>query len=168
MKGEEYFVRNIGPLDGIIVHERCVAFVTSSGRDDDWCDEKDVVDLQDGSEFCSVYDRKSEDISDERNNWLCYDFKDRRIIPSHYSIRTSGYWNLQNWVVEVSGSGEKWTEIDSRMNNSDLNGVCFTATFSVSKTCECRMIRLVNVGRNWSGDDSLWICAWEIFGNLIK
>jgi hypothetical protein len=155
------------------VHELGVVVVTSSGRcGGSESDEKNVVDLQEPSWFGSDCRGKQEEIAHTRNNWLCYDFKDRRIIPSHYSIRTHGEeangQHLRNWVVEVSDCGEKWSEIDGRENNSDLNGEYFTATFEVKKTCECRMIRLVNVGRNWHGDDALYISAWEIFGILIE
>jgi hypothetical protein len=87
------------------------------------------LDLQSMSHFYSVYRKKEEEIAHTRNNWLCYDFKDRRIIPSHYSIRTNygpaNWQHLQNWVVEVSDRGEKWSEIDGRENNSELNGEAF-------------------------------------------
>jgi hypothetical protein len=69
------------------VHERGVVVVTSSGKYG-YYDAKNVVDLQRGSDFCSVYRKKKEGITHTRNNWLCYDFRGRRIIPSHYSIRT--------------------------------------------------------------------------------
>jgi hypothetical protein len=33
---------------------------------------------------------------------------------------------------------------------------------------ECRLVRLVNVGRNHAGDDNLVIEAFEVFGSLIE
>jgi len=30
------------------------------------------------------------DIEHTRNNWICYDFKNRIIIPTHYTIRSDG------------------------------------------------------------------------------
>jgi hypothetical protein len=52
---------------------------------------KDAVDVETGSLFASAYRLKEEDIPHTRNNWLCYDFKERRIVPTHYTIRTQNY-----------------------------------------------------------------------------
>jgi hypothetical protein len=33
---------------------------------------------------------------------------------------------------------------------------------------ECRFIRLVNIGRNYWGDDRIKFAGWEIFGSLVE
>jgi hypothetical protein len=43
---------------------------------------KNAVDLETDSRFGSAYRKKTEDIPHTRNNWLCYDFKERRIVPT--------------------------------------------------------------------------------------
>jgi hypothetical protein len=103
---------------------------------------------------------------------VCYDFKERRIVPTHYTIRTNddgpGNEHLKSWLVETSADGENWREVAREENNEKLNSSRFTGTFAVAGGGECRFIRLVNIGRNHCGDDGLEISAWEIFGSLIE
>jgi hypothetical protein len=103
---------------------------------------------------------------------VCYDFKRRRILPTHYTIRTSytdpGSSHLKYWLVETSVDGENWREVDREEDNKQLNGRYFTGTFPVAGVGECRFIRLVNVGRNHLGSDTLAFSAWEIFGSLVE
>jgi hypothetical protein len=133
---------------------------------------KNTADLETDSCFISAYRWKEEDIPHTRNNWICYDFKERRIVPTHYTIRT--HWNgpggqhLKSWLVETSMDGENWREVAHEEDNKQLNGTYFTATFLVAGGEECQFIRLVNIGRNHFGHDQLVIHAWEIFGNLIE
>jgi hypothetical protein len=122
--------------------------------------------------FCSAYRWKDENIPHTRNNWICYDFKERRIVSTHYTIRTCetrpGSSHLKSWLVETSADGKNWREVAREENNEQLNGADFTATFAVAGGGECRFIRLVNIGRNHFGSDCLMISAWEIFGSLIE
>jgi hypothetical protein len=128
---------------------------------------KNATDLETDSLFQSAFRGKKEDIPHTRNNWICYDFKERRILPTHYTIRAHVYSHLKSWLVETSTDGENWLEV-AREEDNQLKGEYFTATFPVAGGGECRCIRLVNIGRNHSGSDSLIISAWEIFGNLIE
>jgi hypothetical protein len=133
---------------------------------------KNAADLDMDSFFASAYRYGSEDIPHTRNNWICYDFKERRIVPTHYTIRTN-IWDpddshLKSWHVETSADGESWREVAREEDSNQLNGKLFTGTFPVAGGGECRFIRLVNVGRNHKGNDQLVISAWEIFGNLVE
>jgi hypothetical protein len=114
----------------------------------------------------------TEDILHTRNNWICYDFKERRIVPTHYTIRTHAFgpggYHLKSWLVETSTDGKNWREVAREEDNEQLDDSRFTATFAVAGGWECRFIRLVNIGRNHFGDNCLLISAWEIFGNLIE
>jgi hypothetical protein len=88
-------------------------------------------------------------------------------------MRTNGYggpgsWHLKSWLVETSADGKGWREVAREENNGQLNGKLFGGTFAVAGCGECRFIRLVNIGRNHSGRDTLWITAWEILGSLIE
>jgi hypothetical protein len=128
---------------------------------------KNAADLETDSDFLSAYRRALEDIPHTRNNWVCYDFRERRIVPTHYTIRTNfrspGGAHLKSWLVETSVDGESWREVAREENDSR-----FTATFAVAGGGECRFIRLVQIGRNQHGGDQLAISAWEIFGNLFE
>jgi hypothetical protein len=131
---------------------------------------KNAVNLEDVSSFASAYRKKEEAIPHTRNNWICYDFKERGIVPTHYTIRTnlgdSDSRHLKSWLVETSADGENWREVAHEEDNGQLNGRWFTGTFAVAGGRECRFIRLVNIGRNHFGNDCLEISAWEIFGTL--
>jgi hypothetical protein len=49
---------------------------------------KKAADLETDSYFHSAYRYDSEDIPHTRNNWICYDFNEGRIVPMQYTIRT--------------------------------------------------------------------------------
>jgi hypothetical protein len=82
---------------------------------------KNAADLETDFRFYSAYRRKREDIPHTRNNWVCYDFKKRRIVPTHYAIPAHlgdpGNSHLKSWVVETSVDGEKWREVAREENN---------------------------------------------------
>ena len=93
-------------LDGIIahltrecggnVHDKGVVNVMASSFNDSFY-PKNAADL--GTD--SVYLSKN-----EPNSWICYDFKERRVIPTSYSVRLPeeggfGQPNRRSWVIEV-------------------------------------------------------------------
>jgi hypothetical protein len=133
---------------------------------------ENAADLQAASLFLSTYRKKEDRVPHTRNNWLCYDFKGRRIVPTHYAIRTygdsPGGEHLKSWLVETSADGKSWYEVAREKDNDRLNGKSLTGTFAVAGVAGCRLIRLVNIGRNHFGTDCLCISAWEIFGRLIE
>ena len=108
------------------------------------------------------------------NQFVCYNFKDKTIIPTHYSIRSmycggsDGYWNWKSWVVETSTDGNAWTEVDRHENNGDLNGKNITKTYPVSVQKECRMFRIRQIGPNWAGSNNILFSSLEVFGTLIE
>jgi hypothetical protein len=122
-KGEEV---EIEVPDGIIahvtsecggnVHDCHLVEVTSGSFEkvtegDHGCSgAKNPVDLEAGSLFASAYRLKEEDIPHTRTNWLCYDFKERRIMATPYTIGThyGGLANshLKSWLIETSADGE--------------------------------------------------------------
>jgi hypothetical protein len=136
------------------------------------CAAKNATDLETVSYFCSSFRNKPEHIPHTPNNWLCYDFKERRIVPTHYTIRTNddspGGCHLKSWLVETSVDGESWRAVAHEEDTEQLNGEYFTGTFAVAGAGECGFIRLVNIGRNHCGDDRILISAWEIFGSLVE
>jgi hypothetical protein len=77
-------------------------------------------------------------------------------------------------VVESSLDFVNWIEIDRKTDNEDFKSGTETASFAVSKSAECRFIRLTQTGLNhvgdaWhDGDDLLYIEAVEFFGTLLE
>jgi hypothetical protein len=160
------------------VHDRHVVEITSGafekeihGTNPKYA-AKDVADLETDSDFFSAYREKKKDIPHTRNNWICYNFKERMIAPTHYTIRTNnrgpGGPHMKSWLVETSEDGESWREVDREENSNQLNGPFFTGTFAIAGGGDCRFIRLVNISRNHIGNDILFIAAWEIFGGLVE
>jgi predicted nucleic acid-binding Zn-ribbon protein len=94
---------------------------------------KNATDLEAGSVFFSAYRGKG--IPHARKNWVCYDFRERRIVPTHYTIRTNGRYSgshLKLWLVETSADWESWREVAHEEDNGQLNGEHFTGTFAVA------------------------------------
>jgi hypothetical protein len=71
-------------------------------------------------------------------------------------------------MVEGSLDLVNWTEIDRKTDNNDFKARWATATFDVSKSAECRFIRLTQTGKRHFGDDNLIIDACEFFGTLLE
>jgi hypothetical protein len=102
-----------------------------------------------------------------------YDFKERRIVPTHCEIRTHewspGYGaHLKSWLIETSADGKIWREVACEKDNEQLNGCWLTGTFAVAGGGKCRFIQFMNISRNHGGNDCLAISAWEIFGALLE
>jgi uncharacterized coiled-coil protein SlyX len=129
------------PLDGIVAHlaklcggnDHGLVAVTSSRPVNE--KPKNAADMKADSWFSSVRRKKSDEIPHTRNNWLCYDFKQRKFAPTHDGIRSSCRGavhgqNLRSWL-ETSMNGVDWTTIDYKDNNSDLNGKNLTRLFTV-------------------------------------
>jgi hypothetical protein len=102
---------------------------------------------------------------DEPGQWICWDFRELRVRPTHYTIKS---FSLTSWVVESSLDGEAWTEIDRKTDNTDFKKDWVAASFAVSDSAECRFIRLTQRGKNHQGNDWLDIRAFEFFGTLIE
>jgi hypothetical protein len=185
------FGRNIpprdDPLDGIIafltrkfggnVHDKHIVSITASSqwsagaRDSGHYAAKNAADLKLDKGFRSGV--QIVPVPGEPNNWLCYDFKERKIIPTHYTIRSSynenpGGQNPKAWRVEVSEDGKAWTEVDRQDNYLEFNNRNIVRRFEMAETGLARFVRLVHVGGNWANDSCLEISGWEIFGHLIE
>jgi hypothetical protein len=156
------------PLDGIIsgltekyggnVHEKGIVIITSKSVREDPSDKfapMNAADLSTSTYFDSDH---------EAGQWICWDFRDMWIRPTHYTIRT---YCLKSWVVEGSLDGENWTEIDRQTNNQDFKDGWNRASFPILRPTECRFIRLTQTGKRYCGDDYLGLCAVEFFGTLF-
>jgi hypothetical protein len=162
------------PLEGIIsnlssrfggnVSDLGIVSVTSKSTCSSNFLPKNAVDLTVDSKFGS---------QSEPNQWLCYDFKDRRVEVRHYSIRSqfdagAGASHPKSWVIEGSDDCENWTELDSQTNNSDLNDQNKICTWPTKIRMKSRYIRLRQTGLNHNGTDFLWISSFELFGSLME
>jgi hypothetical protein len=161
------------PLDGLLsylsrkyggnIHEKGIVTITSSSvyANDSQYSPQNLVDPSPGRFFCS---------SDGAIEWVQWDFHGIRVSPSHYSIQTHnspvGSAHLKSWVVEGSVDGLNWIELDRRPNNYDLNRPVVIRSFSVSKSTDCRFIRLQQTGPNHRNDNNLVFSYLELFGTF--
>jgi hypothetical protein len=160
-------------LDGIIsyltrkhggnVHEKGIVTVTSKSvfSLDDRTGPHNVINLTSDLRFVS---------KDAPNQWICWDFGKLRLIPTHYSIRTTWGDNnhLRSWIVESSLDAQAWIVIDRRANVAELDSDQVVASFLLLKAIECRYVRLTQTDKNTSMKDFLKITAFELFGDLIE
>ena len=172
--GTEFVYDNSKPLEGVIahltrecggnVHDKGMVNITASSVQSCY-HQKHVADL--GTD--SLYYSKN-----EKNTWVCYDFKDRQVIPKSYSVRSGdagpNYVNLKSWVIEVSNDGCSWTEIDRQDNNGALDARYVTVNFKISHVPSesFKLLRLRLTGPNHCGDDSVIFSSLEIFGTLYE
>lgn len=113
--------------------------------------------------------------SNSPNSWICFEFKNHKIIPSGYTIRSyknkANQYHLKDWIIEGSIDKKNWTKIDERKDCSFLNGSNFVHTFSISEKREftqCfNFIRIHQTGTNWSNDNYLEFSSIEFYGELI-
>ena len=121
-----------------------------------------------GDSFYSFYSQ------DQPNNWLCFDFKHWRIIPTDYTIKsynvTQNYRSLKSWAIEGSSDNLSWIPIDTQENCAYLNGSLLTHTFHIEKqqNKEFRYIRIRSTGPCWTGEHYLNIGRFELYGKLIQ
>jgi hypothetical protein len=95
--------------------------------------------------------------------WVCWDFHKRRIHPTHYTIASQ---ELKSWVLECSADGVNWVEIDRKTNTDFFEAGI--ASFAVSRSAECRFIRLTQTGKNQEGYDILVLQLFEVFGTILE
>jgi hypothetical protein len=166
------------PLDGIIahltaecggnVHDRGVVEMTCSsiegvqnGRDPLRHHPKWAADFGDGKHFGTQR---------EANAWLCFNFKDKRILPTHYTIVTDHSepgWSarfLTSWVVEGSSDGAAWETIDERRDVTETNGPDRTVAFGTSHSVRCQYLRI----RGSPTPYPVELKCFEVFGRLLE
>jgi hypothetical protein len=126
-----------------------------------------ATDLDAHSMFCSTYREKNNDIPSTSNNWVCSDFQQRRIVPTHCAIRSHGDVpagsHVKIWLVETSADGGFWQEVAREEANRQLKGKLLTGTFKVAGSGECCFIHLMNIG-----SDHMVTSVCEIFGRLFE
>ena len=173
--GKAFRYNETMPLTGVIsyltsecggnVHEKGVMEVTVSGFGHMRHCPKNVVDQQSDTYLLST---------NAPNSWLCYDFKEKRVSPTSYSIMSypfpSGKRHPRSWVLEVSNDKTNWQVADIRTNNNDLNDMQVTHNFSVTKKLSgsFRFMRLRLTGDNHKGNGILAITSLEVFGKLVQ
>ena len=116
------------------------------------------------TEFCS---------NDNKDPWICFDFKKSRVIPFNYTIRShDGSENdhyPKSWVIEGSNDNIEWKVIDVQNNCSFLKGSNLVHTFEIQNpdSLEFRYLRMKITGPDWCDCVHLNINCIEFYGELI-
>jgi hypothetical protein len=142
------------------VHERGVVEITcsSTGRNNCW-----QVANFDWNDYWHS--------SNSANSWIQFDFKNRDVSLTHYTLKSDGHngHHLLQWRLAGSRDGTTWESIDVR-KTQELNGNYITKTFSCSVPSDgsrfYRYIRLTQTGKNSSGHDRLMLGNIEFFGTM--
>jgi hypothetical protein len=88
---------------------------------------------------------------DGPDQWICWDFLERRVRLTHYCINRPDATVTKSWIVE-----------------SSLDGVECDLAFPVSSSSEFRFIGLTQAAPNASGSYIMVVNAFEVFGTLVE
>lgn len=107
-------IRDLSGDQGCNVVDMGLVEVTSSSYNGSNRVPKNVVDFDDMNHYF-----QSKNLQD---SWIQYDFKNLKVNPTHYSIRSrhdlrDGDNSLVNWKIEGSNDGLRWTTLDQRESN---------------------------------------------------
>jgi hypothetical protein len=160
-------------LDGIInhltqecggnVHEMRIVDITCSSQERGSCETVVNYHGRFGDDHWS-----SQNIP---NSWVCFDFKEKLVSLTNYTIASLTVWRPVCWVIEGSNDGIAWKSLDSQEERGLLKvGDKCVRTFR----CKCakadefwRFIRVRQI-KNARDSDELVLCNFELFGYLRR
>lgn len=120
-----------------------------------------------------IYDNKKNWFStqNEQNSWICFEFKNHKIIPENYLIRSfnsKNHRHPKSWVLEGSNNNENWEILDVQNNCKFLCGDNLVHLFSVSHNKQSfKYLRLRQTGLTSENTNHLLLNSIEFFGQLL-
>ena len=104
--------------------------------------------------------------NNEPNSWLCFDFKEKTVSLTKYSLKSGEDRHLVRWVMEGSNDGSSWEELDRR-DTEELSEPWITKTYDCERLQgrSFRYLRLCQTG-NSNSDDCLSLSHIEFFGTI--
>jgi hypothetical protein len=125
----------------------------------------------------AVGDSSSFQSGAEEGAWLCYDFYDKAVRLTAYTLMShsgrdggKGRCNLKSWRVEGSTDGVPWFTLDEQTGYDGLDDQAASQGFPLSTEGntlgEFRFVRLVLTGPSSSNQNVIWIRAFELFGQI--
>lgn len=151
-------IRYLTNKTGQNVHDSGTIEVTSNYTDSG-NPPKNVVDFDNENCYKSV--------NFNTDACICFNFKDQEVEIWSYSIKSANnQGHAKSWVIEISSDGEKWEEIDSVSNSSELNGKNFIKTFEVQQRHFCKYCRFRHTGEYWETGYYFRIGCIEFYGRL--
>jgi hypothetical protein len=143
------------------VHDKGIVTITSKSlySDEPKFAQKNLADLSSNSKFWS---------KNGSGQWVCWNFHDIRVRPTHYTIKSADWLCPKSWVVQGSMDGEDWRDLDVQNGVNTLSEDYSLASFQVSNSFECRLIKIVQTGESQGGYSYFALSAFEVFGTLIE
>ncbi|KAK8875937.1 hypothetical protein M9Y10_006115 [Tritrichomonas musculus] len=109
--------------------------------------------------------------SNSPNSWICIEFKENKIIPSHYTIGSvlAHDNHIKSWVIEGSNDNEVFDKLDEHINCNLMNSRGAVQTFPIktNKDKEYKFIRIRQTDKAQQGSDYLNLSCFELHGKLI-
>lgn len=113
----------------------------------------------------------------KENSWLTYDFKNRKVRPSSYSIKShhwggKGNYHPKSWCIEGSNDNEHWKTLDSCTDEKCLDGKNLSKNFPVKNNLDVneyyRYLRIRQTDVNTRNDHLLGFSSLEYFGSILE
>ena len=147
---------------GNIVNE--INFTASSNNNPNssyWKDVHNIALFDDKNVGCYY-------TKDVQNSWICLDFKNHKVIPTDYTIKTADSPRPKCWIIEASNDNSTWDPIDVQNDCPYLNGSGYSHSFKISKpnSNEYRYIRIRQT-QIYNKYNHLGLRSFEIYGTLI-
>ena len=151
------------------VYDKGIVGIDSSPEWNESLLPKNVVDLDSLNFFVT---RNSNE-----NAFISFDFKERKIHPTHYTIRArsdgdADYHHPKKWVIEGSNDNNNWKIISGEENVEFFLTRNTIHTFKIKEKLEFdekfKFLRMRQTGPNITGDYHLCLSALEFFGYLYE
>eukprot|EP01006_Ploeotia_vitrea_P049935 TRINITY_DN67395_c8_g1_i1.p1 TRINITY_DN67395_c8_g1~~TRINITY_DN67395_c8_g1_i1.p1 ORF type:complete len:1605 (+),score=973.64 TRINITY_DN67395_c8_g1_i1:233-5047(+) len=103
--------------------------------------------------------------------WFKVDLKDKRILPTHYTLRHYNSWDteaLRNWRLEGSNDDASWTILREHKDDKALDRKGATYTWQLPPINRVfRYLRLYQTGLNSNNHHYLACSGFEVYGTLF-
>ena len=118
------------------------------------------------------YDGKKHQFFTEfnKNSWFCIEFKNYKIKPTNYTIRSGcDSDNPKSFVLEGSNDKKEWKILDEQKEIDYLKGELSFHTFTIQQTKRqaFKYFRIRITGKNWSNQSRLQFNSIEFFGEIF-
>jgi len=108
------------------------------------------------------------------NMWFAFDFKGRRIQPTHYTMRHYNSWDLEalrNWRFEGSNDGRRWFTLKNHTDDPGLDKKGATHTWELDESARrgaFSHFRIFQTGKNSNNHYYLALAGFELYGKLYE
>lgn len=154
-------------FDGIINHilkEKGNVDVTSLTHHGTLVPSNVIVYGDESKWYCSL---------NQEGNWICFHFREHKIIPTSYKLKSSKYGtnshNPKTWVIEGSNDKSSWENLGGETDSPFLNGSHLVHLFTIKNDehKEFNYIRMRLTAPNWENYNFFMLDSFEIYGQLI-